>query len=302
MAARLPIPPLAGLRAFEAVARLQSFRKAAEELSVTTSAVSHQVRSLEDALDIQLFERNTRGVSVTYAGLRFLPEVQAALDRLALAVADLRQRSPGEPLTISTLPTFAVRWMIPRLADFRRKHPEIEVRLDASMELASFTGSDVDLAIRYGRGNWPDLHSEPLIAERLIPVCSPALLEGPLPLKEPADLAHHVLLQNSAHPEDWGLWLTAAKVTGVDSDQGPRFAYSELLLRAAAEGLGVAVARRHLVETELAAGSLVAPFDITHDRGICYWLVCPPQSLNDMRVAAFRAWLLDELGPKTAEA
>ena len=302
MPPRFPIPPLAGLRAFEAVARLQSFRKAADELSVTTSAVSHQVRSLEEALDIQLFERDTRGVTVTYAGQRFLPEVQAALDRLALAVADLRQRSPNEPLTISTLPTFAVRWMIPRLADFRRKHPEIEVRLDASMELASFTGSDVDLAIRYGRGNWPDLYSEPLIAERLIPVCSPALLEGPLPLKEPADLAHHVLLQNSAHPEDWGLWLTAAKVKDVDCDHGPSFAYSELLLRAAAEGLGVAVARRHLVETDLAAGSLVAPFDITHDSGICYWLVCPPQSLNDLRVAAFRTWLLEEIGPQTTDA
>lgn len=297
MVTRTPIPPLAGLRAFEAVARLMSFRLAAAELSVTASAVSHQVRSLEEALSVQLFERGPHGVTVTSAGQRFLPEVQAALDRLSLAVADLHKGRPNAPLTISMLPTFAVRWMIPRVADFKRKHPEIEVRLDASMEVASFTGSDVDLAIRYGEGRWPGLHCEPLIAERLIPVCSPALMDGPRPLKTPADLSHHVLLRNDAHPEDWPLWLKAARLKGIDLDRGPSFGYSELLLRAAAEGLGVAVARQHLVEAELKAGSLVAPFDITHDVGIRYWFVCPPRALDDPRVATFRAWLLAEAGP-----
>lgn len=296
MAQRLPIPSLPGLRAFEAVARLLSFRKAAEELSVTTSAVSHQVRKLEDTLDVRLLDRNTGVVSPTGAGQRLLPEVQAALDRLALAVADLRRRSPDAPLTISLLPTFAVRWLIPRLANFRREHPGIEVRVDASMEIVNLAGSDVDIAIRYGRGDWPGLNSEPLIAETLIAVCSPALLTASTPLKEPSDLMHHVLLHNSAHPEDWDLWTTAASVTCVDLTRGPSFGYSELLLRAAAEGLGVAVARRHLVQAELSSGSLVAPFDITHDTGICYWLVYQPQALNDRRVAAFREWLLGEIG------
>jgi len=296
MSARIPIPPLAGLKAFEAVARLRSFRRAADELSVTPSAISHQVRGLEDALQVELFERGTKGVTVTSAGQRFLPEVQAALDRLSLAVADLRERTPNAPLTISTLPTFAVRWMIPRLADLRRKHPEIEVRLDATMDIVNFADSDVDLAIRYGQGQWPGLHCEPLIAERLIPVCSPALLKGPHPLKEPADLAHHTLLRNDAYLEDWSLWLKAARVSGIDLDRGPRFGYSELVLRAASEGLGVAVGRQHLIEAELAAGSLVAPFDITHDMGIRYWLVCPPRALDDPRVATFRTWLLAEAG------
>ena len=302
MAQRLPILSLHGLRAFEAVARLLSFRKAAEELSVTTSAVSHQVRSLEDALDVRLLDRNPGGVSPTQAGKRLLPEVQAALDRLALAVADLRRRSPDAPLTISLLPTFAVRWLIPRLGDFRRMHPGIEVRLDASMEIVNFAGTDVDIAIRYGRGDWPGLYSEPLIAETLIAVCSPALLNASVALKEPSDLRHHVLLQNSAHPEDWELWMTAASVTCVDLNRGPSFGYSELLLRAAAEGLGVAVARRHLVRAELNSGSLVAPFDITHDTGIRYWLVCQPQALNDPRVAAFREWLLGEIGAESEPA
>lgn len=292
MTQRLPIPSLPGLRAFEAVGRLSSFRKAAEELSVTASAVSHQVRALEESLEIRLLDRDSRGVALTAAGQTLLPEVQAALDRLALAIAGLRPRPANAPLTISMLPTFAVRWLIPRLADFRRRHPGIEVRLDASMEIASFTGSDVDLAIRYGRGLWPGLHSEPLIADRLIAVCSPALLDGAAPLETPSDLARHVLLRNDAHPEDWGLWLAAAGVTGIDVSRGPSFGYSELLLRAAAEGLGVAVARRHLVEADLASGALVAPFDITHNSGICYWLVCPPQALNDPRVAAFREWIL----------
>jgi LysR family glycine cleavage system transcriptional activator len=186
--------------------------------------------------------------------------------------------------------------MIPRVADLKRKHPEIELRLDASMEAASFTRSDVDLAIRYGQGNWPGLHCEPLIAERLIPVCSLARLEGPHPLKEPADLAHHILLRNDAHREDWPLWLKAARLKGIDLNRGPRFGYSELLLRAASEGLGVAVARRHLVETELKVGRLVAPFDISHNVGIRYWLVCPRRTLDDPRVATFRKWLLAEAG------
>lgn len=296
MGQRLPIPSLPGLRAFEAVARLLSFRKAAEELSVTTSAVSHQVRKLEDALDVCLLDRNPGGVSLTPAGKRLLPEVQAALDRLALAVADLRRRAPDTPLTISLLPTFAVRWLIPRLADFRLKHPGIEVRVDACMEIVDLAGSDVDIAIRYGRGGWPGLHCEPLIAETLIAVCSPALLNASGPLKKPSDLLHQVLLHNSAHPEDWDLWMTAASVRGCDLSRGPSFGYSELLLRAAAEGLGVAVARRHLVQAELHSGSLVAPFDITHDTGICYWLVCQSQALSDRRVADFREWLLGEIG------
>lgn len=262
---------------------------------MTASAVSHQVRKLEEALEVRLLDRNPGGVSPTPAGRRFLPEVQAALDRLAFAVADLR-RSPDAPLTISLLPAFAVRWLIPRLADFRRAHPGIEVRVDASMEFVDLASSDVDVAIRYGRGDWPGLHAEPLITETLIAVCSPALLDGSAPLKDPSDLAHHVLLRNSAHPEDWELWMRAALVTGIDTDRGPSFGYSELLLRAAAEGLGVAVARRHLVQAELNAGSLVAPFDITYDTGIRYWLVCQHRALADHRVAAFREWLLGKIG------
>lgn len=298
MAHRLPIPPLSGLRAFEAVGRLLSFRRAAEELSVTKSAVSHQIQTLEDSLGMRLLDRNPRGVSLTPAGQALLPEVQSALDRLANAIADLRRQSRNEPLTISLLPTFAARWLIPRLGEFRRQNPDIEVRLDASLEPVNFTGSDVDLAIRYGRGDWPGLHCEHLITESLIVVCSPALLQRSAPLQKPADLAHHVLLHNSAHPDEWAQWLAAASVAGIDVDRGPRFAYSELLLRAAAEGIGVALARRHLVEADLAVGSLVAPFDLTYDSGFSYWLVCPSQALNDRRVAEFRKWLLGAVGDR----
>jgi LysR family glycine cleavage system transcriptional activator len=292
---------LPGLRAFEAVARLSSFRLAAGELSVTKSAVSHQVQALEGYLGVRLLNRDGRGISLTSAGRALLPEVQGALDRLAHAVADLRQQSRCEPLTISLLPTFAVRWLIPRLHDFRRRHPDIEVRLDASLDAADFASSAVDVAIRYGRGDWPGLNCESLIVESLIPVCSPALLRGRFPLQQPFDLARHVLLHNSAHPDDWPLWLAAAAITGIDLQRGPRFAYSELLLKAAAEGLGVALARRHLIEKDLADGSLVAPFDLVCETGFSYWLVWPRKRSTDRRVASFRSWVLGQLDRPPAQ-
>jgi LysR family glycine cleavage system transcriptional activator len=286
---------LPGLRAFEAVARLSSFRLAAEELSVTKSAVSHQVQALEGYLGVRLLNRGGHGISLTSAGRTLLPEVQGALDRLADAVADLRDLSRSEPLTISLLPTFAVRWLIPRLHDFTHRHPDIEVRLDASLDAADFASSGVDVAIRYGRGGWVGLNCEPLIAESLIPVCRPAHLRGPFPLQQPSDLARHVLLHNSAHPDDWPRWLAAAAVTGIDLQRGPRFAYSELLLKAAAEGLGVALARRHLIEKDLADGSLMAPFDLACETGFSYWLVWPRKRFADRRVASFRSWVLGQL-------
>jgi LysR family glycine cleavage system transcriptional activator len=284
------------------VARLSSFRRAAEELSVTKSAVSHQVQALEGYLGVRLLNRDVRGISLTAAGQALLPEVQSALDRLSDAVADLRRRSGGEPLNISLLPTFAVRWLIPRLGDFRRRHPDIEVRLDASLEATDFGSSGVDVAIRYGLGDWPGVNCEPLIADSLTPVCSPALLRGPIPLERPSDLARHVLLHNSAHPDDWPLWLRAAGITGVDLERGPRFAYSELLLKAAAEGLGVALARRHLIEKDLADGSLVAPFELACDTGYSYWLVWPRKRVTDRRVASFRNWVLTQLDRRPASA
>jgi LysR family glycine cleavage system transcriptional activator len=278
------------------VARLASFRRAAEELAVTKSAVSHQIQTLEGYLGVRLLNRSTRGISLTAAGEALLPEVQSALDRLAGVVADLRHRSRAEPLTISLLPTFAVRWLIPRLGDFRERHPGIEVRLDASLEAADFASSGVDVAIRYGRGDWPGLHCERLIVESLTPVCSRALLRGRFPLRRPCDLARHVLLHNSAHPDDWPLWLKTAGVDGIDLGRGPRFAYSELLLKAAAEGLGVALARRHLIDRDLADGTLIAPFDIVCETGYSYWLVWPRKRHTDRRVASFRQWILGQLG------
>ncbi len=278
------------------MARLASFRRAAEELAVTKSAVSHQIQALESYLGVRLLNRGAGRISLTAAGETLLPEVRGALDRLAGAVADLRHRSRSEPLTISLLPTFAVRWLIPRLGDFRARHPDIEVRLDASLEAADFASSGVDVAIRYGRGDWPGLHCERLIVESLVPVCSPILVRGRSALRRPADLARHVLLHNSAHPDDWPLWLKTAAIEGIDLERGPRFAYSELLLKAAAEGLGIALARRHLIDKDLADGTLIAPFDIVCETGYSYWLVWPRKRQTDRRVASFRKWVVGQLG------
>lgn len=296
------LPSLAVLQAFAAVARLKSFRRAAEELCVTKSAVSHQIQSLEALLGVKLLARGAGEVALTPAGERFLPEVVAGLDRLASAVARVKVHVPEGPLTISLLPTFASRWLIPRLMDFRQKHPDLDVRLDATTQIVGFSGTDIDVAIRYGLEPWPGLHCDELLAESLLPVCSPAIARGPLPLKVPQDLARHTLLQNGSHLNDWPLWLARAGVPGIDASRGPVFPYAELLLRAATEGLGVAIARYHLVEADLAAGTLVAPFRLMVESGFRYWLVCPPAALADARVAAFREWLLGQFSTPLSHA
>lgn len=290
------LPPFAGIRAFEAAARRGSFSLAAEELFVTQSAVSHQVKALEDFLGVRLLDRARSGVTLTDAGAIFVADVRHALERLAAGTARVLARRE-ETLTISLLPTFATRWLIPRLGGFHGRHPEIEVRLDTSIEPVDFSRSDVDLAIRYGRGQWKGLSCDALQSEDLFPVCSPDLRVGNRRLREPAELASCTLLHNQSHPGEWRIWLSAAECSHIDSEKGPRFASSDLALRAATAGLGVALGRRPLVDEELASGRLVAPFDLRLTSGSRYYLVYPPAYAARAKVAVFREWLLAEVGP-----
>ena len=255
------LPPLNGLRAFEAAARHMSFTDAADELSVTQAAISHQVRGLEQRLGLKLFVRRNRSLLLSEAGQAYLPSVRAAFDQLNEATEKLLQKDRGGHLTVTTTASFATKWLVPRLGGFQRANPEIDVRISTGTGLIDFSREDVDIGIRYGRGQWPGLTAERLVTEDVMPVCAPSLLKGPNPLKKPADLKRFTLLHIGSFPDDWQVWLTAAGVKGVDASRGVSFDFPLVAYQAAMDGLGVALGRQPLVAPDLKAGRLVVPFD-----------------------------------------
>ena len=210
------LPPLNGLRAFEAAARHMSFTDAADELSVTQAAISHQVRGLEQRLGLKLFVRRNRSLLLSEAGQAYLPAVRAAFDQLNEATEKLLQKDRGGHLTVTTTASFATKWLVPRLGGFQRANPEIDVRISTGTGLIDFSREDVDIGIRYGRGQWPGLIAERLVGEDVMPVCAPSLVKGPNPLKKPADLKRFTLLHIGSFPDDWQVWLTAAGIKGID--------------------------------------------------------------------------------------
>ena len=295
------LPPLNALRAFEAAGRHLSFSRAAEELSVTPAAVSHQVNGLEQYLGVRLFRRRPQGLLLTEAGQRALPGISNGFDHLAAAVADLAAADAERPLMISVSPSLAARWLVPRLEEFRHLHPDIDTRIDAREESADLRRDDVDIGLRYGTGNYPGLHVECIGTQRVFPVCSPWLLEGPHPLHEPADLRHHTLIHVDWQRGDmkapaWKTWLEAAGVAdAVNTRAGPRYTHHSMSLQAAVAGHGVALGSTLLVVDDLEAGRLVKPFDTTLDDQYCYYFVCLPESMSNPRVRAFRDWIFGQL-------
>ncbi|MEX2648175.1 MAG: transcriptional regulator GcvA [Alphaproteobacteria bacterium] len=287
------LPPLNALRAFEAAGRHLSFTKAAGELHVTHAAISHQVRGLEEHLGVPLFRRLTRAVKLTEAGRLLLPALTESFDAMAAAVRRIGADDAAGALTVSLTPAFAARWLVPRLGAFQERHPEIDVRLTPTVQLVDFARDDVDVAVRYGRGAWPGVKAELLLKLDTFPVCSPALLEGSKPLAEPADLRQHVLLHDDMG-ENWRRWLVAAGVEGVDPTRGPKFGDENLMLQAAIQGQGVAVAESAIAATDIAAGRLVRPFAITLSSGAGYYVVYPAPAAGRRKIRAFRDWLMDE--------
>ena len=287
------LPPLAALRAFEAAARHLSFTRAAQELHVTQTAISHQIRALEERLGVKLFRRLPRGLVLTEEAQRYLPAVRDAFAHIDAATGELLAARAGGPVTASVLPSFAARWLVPRLGRLRSAHPDIDLRISTSQHLVDFAREDVDIGIRMGRGHYPGLRVDRLFGETLMPVCTPALLEGEHPLRRPEDLRHHVLLHDDDYTS-WQLWLDLAGVAGVDARRGLIFTDSGMVVQAAAEGQGVALARTALAAWDLAAGRLVRPFDIGMPHDLAYYLVCPEGSAERPRIAAVRAWLLAE--------
>ena len=290
------LPPLNALRAFEAAGRHVSFARAAEELNVTAAAISQQIKLLEETLGVELFRRGAH-LALTNAALEALPLITDAFDRLEKATGRLRAGRDHEPLVVSLAPSFASRWLIPRLQRFEAAHPEVELRLSATTRLVNFEAEGVDLAIRYGTGRYPGLHSERLRAEFVVAVAVPRLAES---LTAPADLMDAVLLHNQAMTwdstfPDWPTWLRDAGVAPDRPLKIRQFGDASLVMEAALAGLGVAMVWRTLIEEDLAAGRLKALFPAVPVTN-AYHLVCPPKNLPKPNVAAFRIWIKAEIG------
>jgi LysR family glycine cleavage system transcriptional activator len=298
MAAPSRLPPLNALRAFDAVARHLSFTRAAAELHVTPGAISHQIRTLEADLGVPLLHRLAREIQLTEAGTLLLPGTREAFRLLDDTVARLRGNADSGILTVSVAPSFAAKWLVLRLDRFADRNPGVDVRIAATERLTDFSRDDVDVAIRYGSGNYPGLQIERLVDNTVFPVCAPALAAR---LATPADLAEVILLHDDNSERDpalaeWPLWLKAAGITGVRADRGPRFGSSYLAIDAAVAGKGVALGKSVLVADDLAAGRLIRPFDFAMQTGFSFWVVSPPVIGDRPKVRAFRAWLREEIG------
>jgi LysR family transcriptional regulator, glycine cleavage system transcriptional activator len=310
------LPSLNALRVFESAARHLSFKEAAAELHITQAAVSHQIRSLEEYLGIELFRREGRGVRLTEAGRASLPKLREGFDALAAAVETIRERGAETDLVITAPPVFAARWLMPRLPEFSRLAPAIEVRVVGSSKMVDAGAldsaalmSNLDLRsevsgveIHLGAGNYPGFRADRLFSVSMALVASPELVKGPPPLREPADLAHQVLLHDDALDlvaggNAWQKWLEAAGVADVvDASRGPRLSSNILSLEAASQKLGVALALRPLVDADIASSRLVEPFAIEVKPQSAYYLVCPEVIADRPAVAAFRAWLVEKAG------
>ncbi len=292
------LPPFAAMRAFEAAARFSNFKLAAAELDVSPSAISHQVKALESHLGVRLFNRGDRGMRLTETGQNYLIGLRKGFDQLEAATLQVVERNMHGVISLLLYPTFAARWLIPRLSSFERAYPGIEVRLISTERPVELSSADVDLAIRHGTGNWPRQRRDFLLSEDLFPVCSPSYLET-WPIFDPAQLGRHRLIHCRSRPDEWEQWLVAAD---VDPDEHLIHGLSHglgldsrmLSLQAALDGLGIAIGRRPLVDDDLAAGRLVAPFETCLTTGDSYYLVCPEHTARLPKVVAFRGWLLEQ--------
>lgn len=288
------LPPLTAMRSFEVAARHMSFTKAAEELFVTQAAVSHQIKALEQDLGVPLFRRLNRALALTDEGQALLPYVRNAFDQLTAGVQQLEQLCCSGGLTVSTTPSFAGHWLISRLGRLQLEHPDIELQLNAAERLVDFSREAIDCGIRHGLGDWPGLRADRLFPAAIVPVCSPGLLKGSKPLREPADLAHHTILHALDGADEWQLWLRAAGGEGIELGRGVRFDTGDLALKAAASGIGVAMGRVPLIDDDLAAGRLVEPFDLEFDEQCAYYFIAPEATADQPKIEAFRSWLLAE--------
>ncbi|QGZ93626.1 Gcv operon activator [Terricaulis silvestris] len=295
------VPPFLSVRVFEAAARLGSFARAAEELGITAGAVSQHVRILEEFAGQPLFRRLGRGVELSDAGQAAFSHASAAMSEMLEAGRAMRASMRGRRISISTPPSFASKWLIPRLSEFQQRYPEVEVRISADMTLIDFAVTDIDLAIRYGPGGYEGLSCERLMSESVAVVVSPKLLEGRAPARTAADFLDLPLIHDDAPERDlscptWSMWFAARGLRRVESERGLRFNHSGLALEAAVAGKGAVLAKRQLALRDLAEGTLVSPLDEGDaPLAFAYWLVWPRGRRFEPAQAAFLTWLREEV-------
>lgn len=280
------------LRSFEAAARLGSFQRAALELSVTPSAVSHQIKSLESFLGVVLFQRERRRVFVTSAGERYLAVIEHALDEIDIATRRLIASPNTRSVNISVVPAYLTRRLVPRIREFQEHYPDVELRLSALNDRVDFLHSDTDMAIYFGRGEWKELSVHFLQGMSLVPVCSPRLEASGKPLKSPEDLRHHTLLRVANRPDEWKQILDKAGIARALMNKIMTFSSTSLALTAAMEGAGVALTDYKLVERELAYGQLKVPFDLRLETENGFYLVYPADRQLTYGMKAFRDWVV----------
>lgn len=282
---------LNGLRALEAVGRLGSLRAAADELGVSSGAVSQQIIKCEAQLGVPVFDRTGRGVVPTAFGRALLGRLTAGFRALDEAVA-LTRHHADTILTVSVAPVFASKWLVPRLSGYSRQHPDIQVRLDASVAMVDPDASDIDIAIRVGDGNWPGVATDFLLAQEVFPVCAPDMAKG---IAAPADIVTLPIVRDANSTLSWDVWLAPFGLSESALRDGHTFTDASLALDAAIAGQGVMLAWQTLAHDALAAGQLVAPFPQRATTGLGYWLVTSAAKREPQKIRGFRAWIKQEI-------
>ncbi|MBY4676950.1 transcriptional regulator GcvA [Marinobacterium sp. CAU 1594] len=295
------LPPLNALRCFEAAARKGSFNQAAEELYVTPSAVSHQIKTLEEFLGLKLFRRERRKAMLTAAGEKYLSSIQHALDEIDSATRRLITAPNISVVNLAVAAAFLTRWLVPRLGQFQAQHPDVELRLSASVGQIDFQQSDTDMAIYLGHGEWDDVETHFLRSTTIVPVCSPRLLEGDKPLETLQDLKRHTLIHVASRASEWPQIMAQTGITDIGSAKSLTFSNTSLALGAAMEGLGIALSDIGLVERELQYGQLVIPFDLQLNTRKAFYLVYQKNRPLTYSMEAFRDWILAEMETQQAQ-
>lgn len=285
------LPPLNSLKCFEAAGRLLSFTGAARELNVTQAAISHQIKVIEEFLGLSLFVRYPRRLALTEQGKALLPEVIEAFDRVSVAIGALNKEQYSNTISVRLAPSFAAKWLSPRLKYFWLQYPEIDLCLFHAHAAVDFEREEIDVAVTYGKGNWPGVVADRLLSLDFFPVCSPTFLHTDKPLTCIDNLRYYALLHDGDN-ECWRDWLELAGATGIPANKGTIINDTNVLIQAAIDGQGIALGSTTFVEDHLESGKLIKPFELALENDFSYYIVCPQSHLQNPAVLAFKEWLL----------